>query len=46
MDYSGFHTYLIYAELGLKLPSDPYEHGQFSRPEIKAIFLLTMKYAD
>ena len=45
-DYSGFYPYLIHAELGLKLLRDPYEHSQYGRPEIKAIFLLTIKYAD
>ena len=41
IDYSGFQPYLIYAELGLKLPNDePYEHSQFNRPEMKSMFLV------
>ena len=46
IDYSSFHPYLIYAELGLKLPSDPYEHSQFSRPEMKAMFLVMINCAS
>lgn len=47
IDYSSFHPYLIYAELGLKLPiSDPYAHSQFSRSEMKSMFLVMINCAN
>ena len=46
IDYSGFHPYLIYAERRLKLPNDPYEHSQFSRPEMKSMFLVMINCAS
>ena len=46
IDYSSFHPYLLYAELGLRLPSDPYEHSQFSRPEMKSMFLVMINSAN
>jgi hypothetical protein len=46
IDYSSLHPYLIYAELGLKLPNDPYEHSQFSRPEMKSMFLVMINCAN
>jgi hypothetical protein len=46
IDYSSFHPYLIYAELGLRLPNDPYEHPDFTRSEMKSMFLVMINCAN